>query len=88
MCDIAYNLFLNTTSKYATAILAEDNCKVKISNSKFRNLFANKTAGAISIKNTPTLIISDCEFYNVSSVNNAGAIFVDTSAEEEKNNKA
>ena len=79
--------FLNTTSKYATAILAEDNCKVKISNSKFRNLFANKTAGAISIKNTPTLIISDCEFYNVSSVNNAGAIFVDTSAEEEKNNK-
>ncbi len=69
--------FLNTTSRYSTAIFAEDGSNLVISKSKFRNLFANKTAGAIAVKLVPSLVISDCEFYNVSCVNDAGAIFAD-----------
>ena len=69
--------FLNTTSKYATAVFAENECGIVISKSKFKNLFANKTAGAIGVKQISALMISECEFYKVSSVNNGGAIFAD-----------
>ncbi len=69
--------FLNTTSRYSTAIFVEDKSSISISKSKFRNLFANKTAGAIAVKQVTSLDISNCEFYNVSSANNGGAIFAD-----------
>ena len=71
------SIFLNTTSKYATAIFCEHKCGIEINNTKFRNLFANKTAGAISVKENINMDINDCEFVNVSSVNNGGAIFLD-----------
>ena len=74
--------FLNTTSKYATAIFATDKGSISISNSKFRNLFANKTAGAIGVNAIFKLTISGCEFYNVSSEKNGGAIFADVNDEE------
>ena len=74
--------FLNTTSKYATAIFATDKGSISISNSKFRNLFANRTAGAIGVNAISKLTISGCEFYNVSSEKNGGAIFADVNAEE------
>ncbi len=51
-------------------------------NSKFRNLFANKTAGAIGVNAIFKLTISGCEFYNVSSEKNGGAIFADVNDEE------
>ena len=78
------SIFLNTTSKYATAIFAEQNTYLKISNSKFKNLYANKTAGAIGIKINDELTIEKCEFDNTASENNGGAIFMDASGDNNK----
>ena len=70
--------FLNTTSKYAAAIFLRNDGKLKISNTKFKNLYAYKTAGAIGAKVIEDLTINNCEFDNVTSQNNAGAIFTDS----------
>ena len=67
--------FLNTTSRYATAIYNEG--KVRVLNSKFYNLHANYTAGAIGVKVPTMLTVDGCEFVNVSSKKNGGAIFAD-----------
>ena len=67
--------FLNTTSRYATAVYG--NAKVRIVNSRFFNLYANYTAGAIGVKSNNELSIEKCEFVNVSSQKNGGAIFID-----------
>ena len=77
IATISNSNFLNSTSRYSTAIFAEENCNLAISKSKFKNLLANRTAGAISFKESPKLTISDCEFDNVSSSNNGGAVFAD-----------
>ena len=69
--------FSNTVSKYATAIFAEGEGNLNISKSKFKNLHANKTAGAIAAKLLDSLIISQCEFDNISSEKNGGAIYAD-----------
>ena len=76
--------FLNTTSKYAAAIFANDKVKLDISNSRFKNLHANKTAGAIAAKQITSLSISDSEFDNDTSENNGGAIFVDADGDLNK----
>ncbi|MEE1129340.1 MAG: C1 family peptidase [Methanobrevibacter sp.] len=78
--DIANSVFANTTSKYATAI--HNTRETTIKNTKFINLHADATAGAIAIKGgNPTkktyLKIIDCEFENVSAAKNGGAIFAD-----------
>lgn len=80
--------FINTTSKYATAIFATEKGKVSISNSKFINLFANKTAGAIATKSLIDLTVKKCEFENVGSDKNGGAIFVDVNGDSDKPQKA
>ena len=72
--------FLNTTSRYATAIFSINDGAVIVKNSKFKNLFASKTAGAIGARIISNLTISNCEFDNVSSENNGGAIFADVFA--------
>ena len=72
--------FLNTTSKYAAAIFFRNDGKLIISNSKFKKLFASKTAGAIGARIIPNLTVSGCEFDNVTSENDGGAIFVDVFA--------
>ena len=72
--------FLNTTSKYAAAIFFNNDGKLIIRNSKFKNLHANKTAGAIGARIISDLIISDSIFDSVSSESNGGAIFVDSFA--------
>lgn len=69
--------FLNTTSKYAAAVFGEDLGIIDIENCTFKNLSANMTAGAIAIKLVPRLYVLGCEFDNVSSENNGGAIFAD-----------
>ena len=74
-------VFENMTSKYATAIYSEEN-QLTVLNSKFINLFANATAGAIGSKRTSLISIKDCEFVNVSSVKNAGAIYADLNGDE------
>lgn len=81
---VSDSIFLNTTSKYATAIFAEEKSEILINNTKFINLFANKTAGAIVAKTNVGLTVDNCEFYNVSSTNNGGAIFVDVRGETGK----
>jgi len=82
IAKISNSNFLNTTSKYSTAIFAEEYSNVTISKSKFKNLLANRTAGAICFKKSNKLTISDCEFDNISSTNNGGAIFIDIPADE------
>ena len=72
--------FTNTTSRYSTVIFSEEGGVVSISKSRFKNLVANKTAGAVAVKGISVLELSDCEFDNVSSANNGGAIFVDCNA--------
>ena len=72
--------FLNTTSKYASAIFFSNDGSLTIKNSKFKNLHADRTAGAIGARVISSLIISDCEFDDVSSENNGGSIFVDAFA--------
>lgn len=75
--NIVNSNFLNTTSRYAAAIFLINDGRLTIKNSKFKNLHADRTAGAIGAKVIAELTISDCEFDNVSSENNGGAIFAD-----------
>ena len=74
--SIKNTVFANMTSKYATAIYCEKNL-LEISNSKFINLFAQNTAGAIGLKETHFATIDNCSFINTSSTKNGGAIFAD-----------
>ena len=73
--NIIDTTFSNITSKYATAIYCWYS-EVNIKRSKFSNLFADVTAGAIGLKIAPAKI-ENCEFINVSSSKNGGAVFAD-----------
>ena len=78
--DVSNSIFANATSKYATAIYNTYNTTIK--KSKFINLAANATAGAVAVKggnpfNYTYLTIIDCEFINVSAAKNGGAVFAD-----------
>ena len=64
------------SSTYAPAIYVESG-NVKINNTKFNNLKANKTAGAVGIKECELAIIENCLFTDTSSVKNGGAIYID-----------
>jgi len=75
-------LFENATSKYATALYA-DTSNVNIFNSRFNNLSASVTAGAIASKRMTNLTVKNCEFENIRSVKNGGAIFADINADSE-----
>ena len=73
-------LFANATSRYATAIY--NTFKTTIKKSKFINLAATATAGAVAVKGGEPnkyayLTIDNCEFINVSAAKNAGAVFAD-----------
>ena len=73
-------VFANMTSRYATAIYLEENevkSKLTVLNSKFINLKANATAGAIGSKSTDSITIDGCSFINVTSAKNAGAVYAD-----------
>ena len=77
--------FVNITSRYATAIYSSAS-SVTVKKSKFINLFANFTAGAIAFKGYNDVLIEDCDFINVSSAKNGGAIFADLFDANEKEN--
>ena len=70
------NTFANTTATYAPAIYLVGS-KARIIDSKFINLKANLTAGAMSLREGGKLYIKNCEFINTTSSRNAGAIYVD-----------
>lgn len=77
---VVNSTFANSTSKYSVAIFGSKMTRIK--NSRFINLHAEITAGAIGIKNGEESEgaeseICNCTFVNVTSVKNAGAIFVD-----------
>ncbi|WP_462315591.1 C1 family peptidase [Methanobrevibacter sp.] len=69
--------FINSSSSYATALFFKSVKSAKIKDSKFINLKANLTAGAIGLRNGGELYIENCEFTNTTSTNNGGAVFVD-----------
>ncbi|WP_406532138.1 C1 family peptidase, partial [Methanobrevibacter sp.] len=68
--------FANTTASYSPAIYVVGS-KVRIIDSKFINLKANITAGAMSLREGGELYIKNCEFINTTSSKNAGAVYVD-----------
>ena len=73
--NVLNSVFANATSNYSTAIKGDKSLKIK--NTKFINLHANFTAGAISFKMGKEAEIDNCTFENVSSSKNAGALFAD-----------
>jgi predicted outer membrane repeat protein len=72
--------FVNITSSYTPAVYIKSS-KASIVNSKFIDLKANITAGAIATKEGGELYIENCEFENVTSSKNGGAIFADVAGE-------
>ena len=68
--------FANTTATYAPAIYLVGS-KIRIIDSKFINLKANLTAGAMSLREGGELYIKNCEFINTTSSRNAGAVYAD-----------
>ena len=80
--EVVNTTFRNITSRYATAIFTQ-NSRTNIKQSKFHNLIANVTAGAAAFKMESYVIIEDCEFINVSSAKNGGAVFVDINEDDE-----
>ncbi len=84
--NVSDTTFANISSKYATAIY---NIGItQITRSKFINLRANATGGAVAVKGDEEkgfaqLLITDCEFTNVSAGRNGGAIFADIAADSD-----
>ena len=68
--------FANTTATYSPAIYLLGS-KIRIIDSKFINLKANVTAGAMSLREGGEIYIKNCEFINTTSSKNAGAIYAD-----------
>ena len=75
--------FMDSSSSYAAALFFKGIKSATIRNSKFINLKANMTAGAIGLRNGGELYIENCEFTNTTSTNNGGAVFVDITGENE-----
>ena len=73
-------IFSNISSTYAPAVFARKSY-VTINNTKFNNLKANESAGAVAVRIVKQLIIENCQFVNTTSTKNAGAVFVDVKGE-------
>lgn len=69
-------IFINCSSSYAPAFYFRG-CKSSIINSKFINLRGNISSGAIAHIAGGHLHIQSCEFNNISSSKNGGAIYAD-----------
>jgi predicted outer membrane repeat protein len=68
---------VNISSTYACALYLEDCKNLTVINSRFVNLTGNITAGAIAVKHRGNVYIKGCEFVNIKSFKNAGAVNVD-----------
>ena len=73
---IENSIFANSTSSYSPALYVRGS-KTSIINSKFNNLKANITAGAIGVRLGGEVYIKNCEFINTTSSKNAGAVYAD-----------
>jgi predicted outer membrane repeat protein len=79
---IVNTTFANVSSQYCSAIYSIGG-KGKIRASRFINLFANKTAGAIGFKDIEkTITIENCTFINSTSRKNGGAVYAEAKANE------
>ena len=76
--------FADTTSTYSPALYIQRS-NVSIINSRFKNLKADITAGAISLKECEDVYIKNCEFINTTSSKNGGAIYADISGDLDVN---
>ena len=74
-------IFLNCSSSYAPAFYFRG-CKSSIINSKFINLRGNISSGAIAHIAGGYLHIQSCEFNNISSSKNGGAIYADIASDD------
>ena len=75
--NIDYLNLINASSRYSPAISVESCSNTRITNSRFINLTADMSAGAISLKVDGDLYIQNCEFINTQSFKNAGAVIAD-----------
>ena len=73
---IENSTFANTSSSYSPSLYVRGS-KTSIINSKFINLKANITAGAIGVRLGGEVYIKNCEFINTTSSKNAGAVYAD-----------
>ena len=73
---ITDSAFSGSRSNYAGSIFAKNN-KMVIINSIFKDLYANKTGGAIGIEELDHMEIDNCTFINSKSFKNGGAIYID-----------
>ena len=78
--NISDSEFINISSTYSPA-LSIVYSETSIINSRFVNLTAEKSAGAIFIKYPENSYITGCEFINTKSSKNAGALMVDYTLE-------
>ena len=74
-------IFDNISSAYTPAVFSQDSYVI-INNTKFYNLKANESAGAVAIRTPKQAIIENCLFVNTTSTKNAGALFVDVEGED------
>ena len=74
--NIENTTFENIITKYSPAVYLSSS-KARIINSKFNNLKANISAGAMSLREGGELYIENCKFINTTSFRNAGAVYVD-----------
>ena len=77
------SIFRDTTSNYSAAM--GGNGKIYVKNTKFINLKATITGGAIAARQIDHCIIENCTFDNVISDKNGGAIFSDIMGFEHSN---
>ena len=76
--------FANISATYSPAMFCWSQQSITyalINNTRFINLSASETAGAVSFKMSRNAIIENCIFENTHSAKNAGAVFVDTVGE-------
>ncbi len=76
-CYVENSSFTNIVSDYAPAIYIEMPKALTVIGSRFINLTANISAGAIGTKEGGEIYIRNCEFVNTTSAKNAGAIITD-----------
>ena len=75
--SIFNSTFENSSAQYGTAICSIYSNSINITDSKFYNLHANHTGGAIAMSSLTDLFLINCEFVNDSAVNNGGAVYAD-----------
>ncbi len=76
---VANCVFANLTSRYATAVY-NDGGKNYIKNTRFVNLYADATGGALAFKGCEYTNIENCEFINVTASKNGGAVYADVNS--------